>query len=507
MSFRQLHAAIDLGASSARLFAGKLEGSQLVVSEVARLPNGPVSLPDGLHWDVLRIHQGMLENLARLSREVGGEPLSVGIDGWGVDYGLVDSDGHLLGPPFHYRDARTTGQLEKAASLLGQGRIYEATGVHEMELNTLFQLLSERDSAAYAAASQLLLVPDLLVYFLTGERRFERTNASTTQVVDVRTGTVVEAMLSSLGLRTDLFAPPVSPGEIVGPLLEAVGASTKIASPVSVVAVASHDTASAVVAVPALVDDFAYVASGTWSLVGLELDHPVIDEESRRANFSNEVGLDDTVRFLRNVMGHWLLQECERTWAGSEHAKSTGQLLAEAAQVPAFGSLLDTTDPVFVPPGDMPARIRLALAKSGEPVPQSDAELVRCIVDSMALVIAEALEEAQRCAGRSVRVVHVVGGGAANDLLLALIAAATGLEVVAGPIEASAIGNILVQLRAAGQISDRAEMRAVVSRSFELKRFVPDPGLRQPAAAARRRLASIAAARATGGSGDARGNG
>jgi rhamnulokinase len=490
----QLHAAIDLGASSARLFAGSIEGDRLVASEVARLPNGPVRLPDGLHWDVLRIHQGMLESLAELSRRAGGEPLWVGIDGWGVDYGLLDSGGHLLGPPFHYRDVRTAGQLGKAARVLGPSRIYEATGIQEMEINTLFQLLAEREGAAYGVASRLLMVPDLLVYFLTGEPRFERTNASTTQLVDVRTGRLSESMLSSLGLRVDLFAPAVEPGEMVGPVLAEVAATTEISSPVSVVAVASHDTASAVLAVPAAVDDFAYVVSGTWSLVGLELDRPVIDESSRKANFSNELGLDGTVRFLRNAMGHWMLQECERTWARSGRPRRTSDLLADAAGVPAFRSLVDTGDPEFAQPGDMPARVRAATARSGEPVPQSDAELVRCLVDSMALAIAETVEEAQRCARRSVGVVHVVGGGAANELLLGLIAATTGLEVVAGPVEASAIGNLLVQLRAAGRVGDRSRMRSLVANSFPLKRFVPDPALRQPAVEARRRLGQLVAA-------------
>ncbi len=271
MNRPQLHAAIDLGASSARLFAGRLEADGLVASEVARLPNGPVRLPDGLHWDVLRIHQGMLEGLAVLSRQTDG-PLWVGIDGWGVDYGLLDGAGHLLGPPFHYRDQRTVGRLDQAAQLVGAGRIYDATGIQEMEINTMFQLMAERGSAAYGAASHLLLVPDLLAYFLTGERRFERTNASTTQLVDVRTGNLVEWVLPLLGLRTDVFAPAVQPGEMIGPILAEVAASVEMASPVSVVAVGSHDTASAVLAAPAQVDDFAYVVCGTWSLVGLELE-------------------------------------------------------------------------------------------------------------------------------------------------------------------------------------------------------------------------------------------
>ena len=491
----RLHAAIDLGASSARLFSGRLEGDRLVASEVRRLANGPVSLPDGLHWNVLRIHQGMLEGLAELSRQVDGEPLWAGIDGWGVDYGLVDPAGHLLGPPFHYRDDRTAGRLEEADRIVGAGRIYDATGIQEMEINTMFQLLAERDSAAYAAASQLLLVPDLLAYFLTGERRFERTNASTTQLIDVRTGQLVEPVLALLGLRTDLFAPAVQPGQMVGPVLAEVAASVEMKSPLSVVAVASHDTASAVLAAPALVDDFAYVVCGTWSLVGLELERPVIDEDSRQANFSNELGVDGTVRFLRNVMGHWMLQECERNWALSGHPQNIGQLLGEAARWPAFRSLVDTGDPDFARPGNMAALVRAACARNGEPVPGSDAELVRCIIDSMALAIAATLAEAQRLAKHSVQGVHVVGGGVANKLLLGLIAAATGLDVVAGPVEASAIGNLLVQLRAAGQVGDRQEMRALVSRSFPTKRYEPDPALCQAATVARRRLRELAPAR------------
>jgi rhamnulokinase len=435
----------------------------------------------------------MLEGLAGLSRQIGGEPLWTGIDGWGVDYGLIDPAGHLLGLPFHYRDDRTAGRLEEADRLVGSGRIYDATGIQEMEINTMFQLMAERGTAAYGAASQLLLFPDLLAYFLTGERRFERTNASTTQLVDVRTGRLVLPLLELLGLRTDLFAPVVKPGEMVGPVLAEVAASVEIRSPVSVVAVASHDTASAVLAAPALVEDFAYVACGTWSLVGLELERPVIDEDSRRANFSNELGVDGTVRFLRNVMGHWMLQECERTWALSGHPQNIGPLLGEAARQPAFRSLVDTNDPDFARPGNMPALVRAACAKNGEPVPGTDAELVRCIVDSMALAIAGTLDEAQQLARHSVRVVHVVGGGGANELLLGLIAATTGLDVVAGPVEASAIGNLLVQLRAARQVSDRPEMRALVSRSFETKRYRPDPSLRHAAGPAQRRLLGFAA--------------
>jgi len=488
------HAAVDLGASSVRMFRGRLErdrgvGDRLVVEEVLRVATGPVMLPDGLHSDVVHAHQAMLGALAALSHQAQGGLTSVGIDGWGVDYGLLDAGGRLLGLPYHYRDARTKGMRERAEHLLGPGRLYDATGAQEIELNTVFQLMADKATPAYAAASQLLMLPDLLGYFLTGERRFERTNASTTQLVDTRTGLLAEEVLVGLGLRRELFAAAISPGEILGPVRPDIAAAAGIASRLSVVAVASHDTASAVLAVPTSVDDFAYVVSGTWSLVGLELERPVIDDQSKRANFANELGVDGTVRFLRNAMGHWMLQECERSWAAEGRPVDLPRLLGLAAAKPAFASLVDTDDPGFSEPGAMPERVRRACAARGEVVPADKASLVRCIVDSMALAIARTLEDAQRCTGRDVRVLHVVGGGAANDLLLALVAAATGLPVVAGPVEASAVGNLLVQLRAAGRVGDREEMRRVVARSFLLKAVTPDPELSRKARAARTRLA------------------
>jgi rhamnulokinase len=434
-----LHAAIDLGASSARLMAGRLDGDELVVKEMLRLPNGPVWLADGLHWDVLRIHQGMLEAIAELSRQAPGEPMSVGIDGWGVDYGLLDADGRLLGPPFHYRDERTAGRIEEADRLVGLSRIYDATGVQFMPYNTLYQLLAERESAAYRAASQLLLIPDLLSYLFTGQRRFERTNASTTQLVDARTGRLVEWLLPELGLRRDLFAAPIEPGEVFGEMLAQVARGASLQVLPLVVAVASHDT---------------------WSLVGLELEAPVITEESRKANFSNELGVEGSVRFLKDVMGHWMLQECARTWNQGGGKVSLQELTAAAAHCDPFRSLVDTELPAFAVPGDMPDRVRSACARTGEPVPSSKAQLVRCVLDSMALSVAEALEEALRCADREVNVVHLLGGGAANEVLASLVAATTGREVMAGPVEASSIGNLVIQLQTAGRIHGRTDPRA-----------------------------------------------
>jgi rhamnulokinase len=474
------------------LFAGRLEDGRLDMREVTRLRNGPVQLPDGLHWDLLAIHQSMLESLGQLSRNGDGDgAVWVGVDSWGVDYGLVDEAGHLLGPPFHYRDDRTSGTLGALDGLVGLGRLYEATGIQEMEINTVCQLLVERRSAAYAAASHLLLVPDLFAYMLTGERRFEKTNSSTTQLVDTRTGNLVEWLFPLAGLRRDLFAAAVLPGEPYGPVLPAVAASVGMEGQPLVVAVASHDTASAVLGVPAATEDFAYVVSGTWSLVGLELSAPVITQASRGANFSNELGYNGTVRFLKNVMGHWMLQECERTWALEGRGARVVDLLAEVDSCAPFRSLIDTADPVFAVPGDMPARIRSACQAGGEPVPGSDAELVRCVLDSMALAICDALDQAQACAGKQVRVLHVVGGGAANRCLLSLLAAVSGLEVVAGPVEASAVGNLLVQLGSAGALGSPEEMRSVVARSFPLQRVQPGRAL---AAAAQRAISRRPAA-------------
>jgi rhamnulokinase len=491
-----VHAAIDLGASSARLFAGRLEPGhrepgRLVVREVARVSNGPVQLPDGIHWDLLRLHQGMLEAVGRLYRETDDGPLWLGVDSWGVDYGLIDAEGRLLGPPYHYRDERTGGRLEELDQVIGIGRIYDATGIQAMAINTVCQLLTERGTTAYAAAAHMLMVPDLLAYLLTGQRRLERTVASTTQLLDARTGAFVEWLFPSLGLRREIFGTFIEPGDHYGEMLPAVAASVGMHRPPEVIAVASHDTASAVLAVPALTEDFAYVSSGTWSLVGLELDAPTISGASRQANFSNELGYGGTVRFLKNVMGYWMIQESERCWAHQGRTVALGELFAQAADCPPFRSLVDTSDPAFAVPGDMPVRIRAQCEANGEPVPESDAELVRCVLDSVALDICSALEEAQRCTGKRITALHVVGGGSANRLFLRLLAACSGLEVVAGPMEASAVGNLLAQLSSAGKVGGRAEMRGLVARSFPLVHVPPEPALARAAEHARRRSPGV----------------
>ena len=487
----EVYAAIDLGASSVRVMAGRLVDEKLVVEEVVRLANRPAWLTGGLHWDLVAIYQGLLEGVAHLARQAPGEVVSVGIDGWGNDYGLLDADGRLMGPPFHYRDQRTRGRVEQADRLVGLLRIYEATGTQVMAFNTLYQLLAARESAAYQAAAQLLLVPDLIAYLLTGERRLERTNASTTQLVDVRTGCLVDWMLELLGIRRDLFPAPIEPGEPLGEVLPDVAQGIGLRARPLVTAVASHDTASAVLAAPAHGESFAYVISGTWSLVGLELEAPVINEDSLHSNFSNELGVEGTVRFLRNTMGHWMFQECARTWDLAGRRVDLQELFAAAERCSPFRSLVDTGIAEFAEPGDMPTRVRATCSRTGQPVPESDPELVRCILDSMALAIAEAVSEAGRLAGLEPDVVHVLGGGAANGLLLSLVAAATGLEVLAGPVEGSSVGNILVQLQVAGHFQGRAALRDVVRRSFPLARVMPDANLVALADRARDRLCTI----------------
>lgn len=481
-----VYAALDLGASSARLFAGRLERGRLALEEVARSPNRPVRLPDGLHSDVVGLHQAMLEGLAETARRSGDGPVWVGIDSWGVDYGLLDDDGHLLGLPYHYRDNRTEGMGQRSLGILGPGRLYELTGIQQMELNTVFQLMADSGTKAYQQASTLLMLPDLLGYFLTGQRRLELTNASTTQLLDARTGHLVDELFDRLGLRRDLFAPMVGPGALLGPVLPEVASSVGLSVPVQVVNVASHDTASAVLAVPAAVADFAYVISGTWSLVGLELDRPVVNEASREANFSNELGADGTVRFLRNCMGHWMVQECQREWG---RGAQLGPLLAQARTCAPFRSLVATAAPAFARPGNMTAKVRAACAENGQPVPETEAEVVRCIVDSMAVDIAAALGDAQHLAGRDIDAVHLVGGGVSNELLTDLLAALTGHDVVTGPVEASAVGNLLMQLRASGLVEDRHHARRLVASSLPVRTVHPDPALARAAASARDRLA------------------
>ncbi|WP_199818722.1 rhamnulokinase [Streptomyces leeuwenhoekii] len=466
------YAAVDLGASSGRVMVGRAGPDTLELAEAHRFPNRPVRVPEGLRWDVLALYAGVLDGLRAAGSRCGGRIDSVGIDSWAVDYGLLDADGALLGNPVHYRDGRTEGVAEKVWTTVPAEELYAATGLQYAPFNTLYQLTAARSTAQLAEARRVLLMPDLLAYWLTGEQGTELTNASTTQLIDPRTRDWARGVAERLGVDLGLFPPLRHPGDPAGLLRAEVLEETGLAGPVPVTAVASHDTASAVAAVPAAGERFAYICTGTWSLAGLELAAPVLTEESRAANFTNELGLDGTVRYLRNIMGLWLLQECVRAWGDPD----LGGLLREAAKVPALRSVVDAGDAAFLAPGRMPERIAQACRASGQPVPGSPAETTRCILDSLALAHRRAVEDAQRLAGHPVDVVHIVGGGTRNALLCQLTADACGLPVVAGPTEAAALGNVLVQARAHGTAGDLAGMRELLVRTQPLTRYAPRGG-------------------------------
>jgi rhamnulokinase len=457
------HAAVDLGASSGRVVVGEVAPRRLELDVVHRFRNRPVRLPSGLHWDVLGLYGHVLDGLRLV-----GSVDSVGIDSWAVDYGLLSPDGVLLGNPHHYRDERTAAVVDKVHDIVPFARLYDVTGLQFLPFNTIYQLASH-EPGALAAAGRLLLVPDLLTYWLTGDVGAEVTNASTTGLLDVRTSEWSSEVAEALGLPRHLLSQLRRPGAVVGPLLPAVCEETGLAAGTQVVAVGSHDTASAVVGVPMAEGGSAYISLGTWGLAGVELDAPVLTDASREANFTNELGVDGRVRFLRNVMGLWLLQESMRAWGRSD----LPELLAAAARLP-VGPVFDVDDLRLLPPGDMPTRLRTLLAEAGAPPTDDPVHLVRAVVDSLAAALASTVHEAARLSGRTVDTVHVVGGGAQNALLCQRLADVARLPVVAGPVEATAIGNLLVQARALGSISGSLDdLRALVRETQQLVRFEP----------------------------------
>jgi rhamnulokinase len=455
-------AAVDLGASSGRVMAGSVGPAHLEIEEVCRFPNGGVRLGPTLYWDVLGLYRETLQGL----RAAG--PLDgIGIDSWAVDYGLLDSHGALLGNPVHYRDSRTDGVMESLVRWVPERELFDITGLQQLPFNTLYQLISERDRLP--AATTMLMIPDLLAYWLTGEIGAERTNASTTQLYDVRKQAWAVGLAEQVGIPPRLLPPLRDPGELIGTLRPELGMPE-----VPVVAVGSHDTASAVVAVPAEPGaNFAYISSGTWSLVGLELPEPQLSDAALAANFTNETGVDGTIRFLRNVMGLWVLTETLRTWEARGHHVDLAGILAEAADLPR-GAVIDINSPAFLPPGDMPTRIAGACEQTGQRPPSTPAATVRCILDSLADAYKRTVRQAAELNGVTVDVVHIVGGGARNQLLCQLTADACGVPVLAGPVEAAALGNVLVQARALGaNLPDLAAMRALIRQTQPLQRYEP----------------------------------
>jgi rhamnulokinase len=443
-------AAVDLGAETGRVVRGRLDGGRVALELAHRFENRPVLLPDGLRWNLLALFAEALAGLRRLEAPLRG----IGVDTWGVDYALLDGSGRVLGLPFHYRDARTEGMIARADALVPAAERYAITGIQTMPINTVFQLLADERAAA---AERIALVPDLLAHWLSGELANEVTNASTTGLLDARTGTWARGLVERLGLPPAPFAgDPVEAGTTLGPVL----AHHEIEADVH--AVACHDTASAFAAAPVAGPRAAILSSGTWSLLGLELDRPVLTDRAREYNLTNERGVDGTIRLLRNVMGLWIVQECRRHWDVSYD--ELAQLAAAArADVPLF----DPDDERFLRPGDMPALIAAACTQSGQAAPKSRGEIVRSALTSLACKYRLVLERLERAAGLDVEVVHVIGGGARNALLCRLTADMLGRPVLAGPVEAAALGNVLVQARAVGELGSPAEMRAVAAASAD----------------------------------------
>ncbi|MGK3958815.1 rhamnulokinase [Arthrobacter sp. R4] len=475
-------AAVDIGASSGRVILGRIKddtghpGSarSVELEVVHRFPNGVVEIDGGLRWDFDALLAEVLKGLSAAATvaAVQDETItSIGIDTWAVDYGLVNKAGELIAQPYSYRDDRSRAAVAPVHRKLDPARLYGTTGLQFLQFNTLYQLAAEPDLHGV----QALLIPDLIAYFLTGQRRTEATNASTTGLFDAVAGEWATEFLTALGLPRKLFPPLVQPGETVGTLLPGIASQIGLPAGTKVVAVGSHDTASAVAAVPAQEENFAYISSGTWSLVGLELKHPVLTEASREANFTNERGVDGTIRYLRNMGGLWLLSECQRTWAAEGFTPDLAALLTAAAALPPGGPQINPDDSYFIAPDNMPERIRAAVRRIGDILPDDPAAITRCIMDSLATGYARTIRDAERLADRNVDVVHVVGGGSQNRLLCQLTADATGKPVIAGPVEATALGNVLVQARAAGQVTGGLrELRSLVGGAHALQTFSPE---------------------------------
>ena len=465
--------AIDLGAESGRVVVGTFDGGRLALQDVHRFANVPVTLAGTLHWDFLRLFGDVTAGLRRAA--AGGPVASVGVDTWGVDFGLLDDRGRLLGNPVHHRDARTAGMPGLAFPMVPREEIYRATGIQFMPINTLFQLLSmaRAGDPQLRQADRLLMMGDLFAHFLCGSSVAEYTNASTSQCLDPFARDWARPLLERLGIPTGFFPEIVQPGTVLGPLRPDVAADTGLAD-ARVVAPGSHDTASAVVGAPLAGPTTAFLSSGTWSLIGLEVAAPVVSDVTLAANLTNEGGVAGTIRLLRNVMGLWLVQESRRALWPAGDAPSYEELATLAEAAPAFTAFIDPDDERFLRPGDMPARARAFCAETGQPVPQDAGTLMRVLLDSLALRYAVAVDELARASGHPIKAIHVVGGGSNHRLLCRLTAGATGLPVRAGPVEATAIGNLAVQAIVAGELASVAEARELIARSFPVTAYDPE---------------------------------
>jgi rhamnulokinase len=465
--------AVDLGAESGRVMAGNLTDRGLQLTEVHRFPNGGVRLGSHLYWDVLRLWDEIKGGL-RLAASKDGNIRSIGLDTWGVDFGLLDVSDNLVGNPHHYRDSRTEGTLAAVFDIVPQNEVYAQTGNQLMSINSLFQLfaLVQADAPALSLTKTFLNMPDLFNFFLTGEKASELTIASTTQCYNPVAGKWATDLLNSLRIPTQIFGEIVNPGTVLGPVRPSLANELRLPD-VAVIASAEHDTASAVAAVPATMDDFIYLSSGTWSLMGVELEKPLINAESLAANMTNEGGVGGKTRFLKNIVGLWLLQECRRQWSLCGADFDYGLLTQMAANAPAFSLLVDPADSRFLAPDDMVTAIQDYCQETVQAVPTEKGAIVRCVLESLALEYRWVAEQIDRLTGKAYPVIHIIGGGSQNKLLNQFTANATRRTVISGPVEATATGNILVQAIELGEIDSLAAGRALVSESFAVETYEP----------------------------------
>jgi rhamnulokinase len=465
--------AFDLGAESGRGVLGMLDGQQLQLEVIHRFPNGAIRTLDTLHWDVLRLHAEMMQALRICAGKHGGVD-SLGVDTWGVDFALLGRDGTLLGNPRHYRDPHTEGVMEWAFQRVSRAEVFRQTGIQFMRFNTLFQLLAmQRDrSPLLDMAQHLLFMPDLFHYFFTGIKVNEYTDASTSQMLDPATRRWAYPLVQAFGLPTGMLGTLVPPGTVLGPLRASVASEVGL-NPVPVIAPASHDTGSAIAAVPATGSSWAYISSGTWSLMGVERKAPLVGESALAANYTNEGGVAGTVRFLKNIMGLWLVQECRRAWERAGNAYGYDELMRLAGQAPPFAHIIDPDDLGFILPPSMPAALANYCRQTGQPAPEGVGATVRCALESLALRYRHVLGRLEELGGQRLDAIHIVGGGCQNELLCQFTADACNRLVLAGPVEATAIGNVLVQGIGLGVLGTLDDAREVVRRSFEVRRYEP----------------------------------
>lgn len=454
--------AVDLGAESGRVMAVHFDGRQLELEELHRFPNGPITLHGTLYWDILRLWAEIQTGIAKGKQY---HPAGIGVDTWGVDFGLLDENGRLLSNPVCYRDDRTEGMMDAVFAQVPRHEVFTTTGIQFARYNTLYQLMSlvAEDSPLLSLADTLLFTPDLISYWLTGEKAAEHSIASTSQMLDVQTRQWADNLLTKLNIPRHILPPIVNAGTRLGSF-----------EGIPVFAVGGHDTASAVAAVPAQTENYAYLSSGTWSLFGLEMRQPIVSEAALAANVTNEGGVYGTVRLLQNLMGLWLVQQCRKTWQQQGHSFSYAQLVELARAEPPLRSLIDINDASFLPPGDHPQLVQDFCVRTGQPVPQSPGAIIRTVLESLALGYRHTLEELLAVSQRTVDVIHIVGGGIQNELLNQMAANATNRPVIAGPIEATVIGNALVQLIALGELQDIAEGRYLVANMAPWQRYEPN---------------------------------